>query len=73
MELRFLLYRLFLQVINEAMKLGIFELLYKEEQPISAERFGKMYKFETDILTRLLNCLTAIKLVSKENKNETSK
>ena len=53
------------------MELGIFELLYKQEEPISAENFGKKHKFKPDILTRLFNCLTAIKLISKENKNKT--
>ena len=55
------------------MELGIFELLYKQEEPISAENFGKKHKFNPDILTRLFNFLTAIKLVSKENKNKIGK
>ena len=55
------------------MELGIFELLYKQEEPISAENFGKKHEFKPDILPRLFNCLTAIKLVSKENMNKTGK
>ena len=55
------------------MDLGVFELLYKEEEPISVEDCGKKNKFKPDILTKLLNCLTAIKLVSKENRNGTGK
>ena len=64
---------LLLQVINGAMELGIFDLLYKQEEPTSAENFGKKHKFKPDILTRLFNCLTAIRLVSKENRNKTGK
>ena len=51
------------------MELGIFDSLYKEEGPISAEDLGKKNKFKPDILTRLLNCLKALKMVAKTKKD----
>ena len=52
------------------MELGIFDLLYKEEGPISADDLGKKNKFKPGVLARLLNCLTALKLVAKTTKDE---
>ena len=52
------------------MELGMFELLYQEKNPISAEDLAKKHKFKPNILARLLNCLTAIKLVTKTKENE---
>ena len=59
----------YFQVTNKAMELGIFELLYQEKNPISAEDLAKKNKFKPNILARLLNCLTAIKLVTKTKEN----
>ena len=51
------------------MELNIFELLYNEKIPISAEDLGKKNQFKPDILARLLNCLTALKVVAKTEKD----
>ena len=50
------------------MELDIFELLYKEKEPISAEDLGKKNQFKPDVLARLLNCLTALNMVTKTKK-----
>ena len=51
------------------MELNIFELLYTEKVPISVEDLGKKNQFKPDILARLLNCLTALKVVAKTKKD----
>ena len=58
-----------LQVITKAAELGIFDLLYQENGPASVENLAKKNNFKSDILHRLLNCLAALKLVTKKHGN----
>ena len=59
-----------LQIIDKAMELDIFELLYLEKKPVTAEDLGKKNKYQPDCLARLLNCLTALKLVDKTRQGD---
>ncbi len=47
------------------MELDIFELLFLEKKPVSAEHLGEKYKYQPSLLARLFNCLTALKLIKK--------
>ena len=62
-------YFLNLQVINKSIELEIFDLLYKDGGEISVEDLAKKKNYKRDVLARLLNCLTALKLVAKTRKD----
>ncbi len=50
--------------------MDVFELLYQEKKPVTADELGTKNKFHPARLSRLLNALTALKLVKKSVQGE---
>ncbi len=61
----------FLQVIFSACELGVFDLLLKSQEPLSAQHVSRELSTSVDGMERLLDALVGIEILEVETTNGT--